>query len=108
MHPAPPPTQMPAHAHSPYVSAKSTDGGKSWQKERMKPSTNDGRQLGCARPRLMSFGKGAPLVMSGGRNLVAVPPPANGEGAFAHESAAGGAANYVAEVTTAAAVVNAI
>jgi hypothetical protein len=30
------------------------------------------------------------------------------EGAFAHESAAGGATNYVAEVTTAAAVVNAI
>jgi hypothetical protein len=30
------------------------------------------------------------------------------EGAFAHESAAGGATDYVAEVTTAAAVVNAI
>ena len=51
----------------------------------MKPSTNDGRQLGCARPRLLSFGKGAPLVLSGGRNLAHVPPPANGAGAFTHE-----------------------
>ena len=76
---------MPAHAHLPYVAARSTDGGRTWKKERMKPSTNDGMQLGCARPRLMSFGKDAPLVLSGGRNLVAVPPPANGEGAFAHE-----------------------
>jgi hypothetical protein len=76
---------MPAHAHLPYVAAKSTDGGQTWKKQRMKPSTNDGMQLGCARPRLMSFGKDAPLVLSGGRNLVAVPPSANGEGKFAHE-----------------------
>ena len=77
---------MPAHAHSPYVAATSKDGGKTWvTKTRMKPSTNDNRQLGCARPRLLSFGKGAPLVLSGGRNLVQVPPPADGSGAFAHE-----------------------
>ena len=30
------------------------------------------RQLGCARPRLLSFGEGAPIVLSGGRNLVQV------------------------------------
>lgn len=76
---------MPAHAHLPYVAAKSTDGGRTWVKERMKPSTNDGRQVGCARPRLMGFGRDAPLVLSGGRNLAAVPPSANGEGQFAHE-----------------------
>lgn len=76
---------MPAHAHLPYVAARSTDGGKTWYKQRMKPSINDGMQLGCARPRLMSFGKDAPLVLSGGRNLVEVPPRANGAGQFAHE-----------------------
>ena len=37
-----------------------------------------------------------------------VAAPSGREGAFAHESAAGGATDYVAEVTTAAAVVNAI
>lgn len=49
----------------------------------MKPSVNDGRQLGCARPRLLSFGPGAPLVLSGGRNLLQVQK--NGAGAFSHE-----------------------
>ena len=30
------------------------------------------RQLGCARPRLLSFGESAPIVLSGGRNMVQV------------------------------------
>ena len=37
---------MPAHAHLPYVAAFSSDGGATWTKKRMKPSENDGRQLG--------------------------------------------------------------
>jgi len=63
---------MPAHAHLPYVAALSRDGGTTWSKSLMKPSTNDGRQLGCARPRLLGFGKGGPIVLSGGRNLLSV------------------------------------
>ena len=63
---------MSAHAHLPYVAALSSDGGTTWSKSMMKPSTNDGRQLGCARPRLLGFGKGAPIVLSGGRNLLSV------------------------------------
>lgn len=76
---------MPHGAHQPYVACRSATGGKTWDCKRMKPSLNDGRQLGCARPRLLSFGSGAPLVLSGGQNLLAVPPAANGAGAFSHE-----------------------
>ena len=47
--------------YRPYYASYSSDSGSTWSRVEAIPGT------GCARPRLLSLGPGAPLIMSGGR-----------------------------------------
>ena len=60
------PPDMQPHHFLPYAKVTSKDGGRTWSKPVSLVDTH-GLMMGCARPRLLGFGPGSGVVLSGGR-----------------------------------------